>query len=113
MEEAIWKVFEKAIDGDVISFIQLLLFLYLFRDRLGGHTLARDVGAMAVRVERIEKKIDKIPTKDGAMADSVDRIEKKIDKIPTKDGAMAVRVERIEEKIDKIPTKKDKGGAAS
>ena len=47
------------------------------------------------------------------MADSVDRIEKKIDKIPTKDSAMAVRVERIEEKIDKIPTKDDKGGAAS
>ena len=100
MEETISRILEQAVDGDVISFIQLILFLYLFRDRLSGHSLARDIGAITNSVNRIEKKIDRIPTSDSAMAEGVDRIEKKIDKIPTNDGAMAESVDRIEKKID-------------
>ena len=80
--EAIGEMLRDAIQGDVISLLQLILFLILFRDRLGGHSIARDIGAIAKSAVRIEKKIDKIPTNDGAMADSVVRIEKKIDKIP-------------------------------
>ena len=80
MEETIARMLEQAVDGDVISFIQLILFLYLFRDRLSGHSIARDIGAITNSVDRIEKKIDRIPTNDGPMAESVDRIEKKIDR---------------------------------
>ena len=108
MEEMIWRTIEQldqVVDGDVISLIQLILFLYLFRDRLSGHSIARDIGEIADSVDKIEKKIDRLPTDDGVMATRVSRIEDKIDKLPTKDSAMADSVASIEKKIDKLPTK--------
>ena len=47
----------KAVEGDVVSLIQLFLFLFLFRDRLGGHSLSRDIGAMAAQMQTIQNNL--------------------------------------------------------
>lgn len=86
MEETMWGALRKAVEGDVISLFQLILFLILFRDRLGGHSLARDIGKLLACVQNIEKKIDSSNRETVEILARVKSIEK-IDKRDQREAA--------------------------
>ena len=84
MQETLWENFKKAIEGDVISLVQLILFLILFRDRLGGHSLARDIGKLLGLVQNMNMNINS-NSSNKDIADIQSRVKSIEDKIDRRD----------------------------